>query len=109
MLKYGNDLSKCYVFGYSLSGTSYPAPGTITKQWGIFAKMNNFQGVEGLLRFQDLRDTFATTALVNGIPVGTVASIIGHANPNTTYTYYHHWIPDKNAEAMDDIEKWLNV
>lgn len=109
MLKYDNDLSKCFVFGYSLSGTSYPSPGYVSKQWGMFAKMNNFRGVEGPLRFQDLRDTFATVALVNGIPVGTVASILGHANPTTTWNYYHHWIPDKNKDAMDDIDSWLNT
>ena len=71
--------------------------------------MNGLVGVEGKpLRFHDLRDTFATSALVNEVPVVTVASILGHKDANTTFRHYSHFIPSKNKEAMGFMGKLLN-
>ena len=39
--------------------------------------------------FHDLRPTFATTALQNGVDVKTVQEVLGHENLNTTQIYTH--------------------
>lgn len=110
LLKVSSDLKDCYVFAYQASPNCYPAPAYITKLWGMFASMNGIKGVEGkLMHFHDLRDTFATAALVNEIPVVTVAAILGHENANTTHKHYSHFIPSKNKEAMDFMSGLLNA
>ena len=42
------------------------------------------------IRFHDLRHTFATIALQNGIDVKTVSSMLGHASAGFTLATYTH-------------------
>ncbi len=42
------------------------------------------------IRFHDLRHTFATLALQNGIDVKTVSSMLGHSNAGFTLATYTH-------------------
>lgn len=69
------------------------------------ADSSSIVGVAGVKpRFHDLRDTFATQALVHGIDVVTVASILGHRNTSTTLKYYARWMPNANASAMAKMD-----
>lgn len=45
------------------------------------------------IRLHDLRHTFASCALQAGVPVPTVASLLGHSNPATTLRVYAHALP----------------
>ena len=42
------------------------------------------------VRFHDIRHTFATRAIEQGIDVATVSGILGHADATTTTHYYVH-------------------
>ncbi len=42
------------------------------------------------IRFHDLRHTFATLALQNGVDVKTVSAMLGHSNAGLTLATYTH-------------------
>ena len=58
------------------------------------------------VRFHDLRHTFATMALQNGVDVKTVSSMLGHYSAGFTLDTYAHVTTDaqlKAAQTMDPI------
>ena len=55
------------------------------------------------IRFHDLRHTFATLALQNGVDIKTVSSMLGHYDAGftlRTYTHATRQMQDQAAEAM---------
>ena len=55
------------------------------------------------IRFHDLRHTFATMALQNGVDVKTVSSMLGHYDAGftlRTYTHATRQMQDQAAEKM---------
>ena len=58
------------------------------------------------IRFHDLRHTFATMALQNGVDVKTVSSMLGHYSAGFTLDTYAHVTTDaqlKAAQTMGSI------
>ena len=58
------------------------------------------------IRFHDLRHTFATMALQNGVDVKTVSSMLGHYSAGFTLDTYAHVTTDaqlKAAQTMGNI------
>lgn len=55
-------------------------PSSITKKFRIMLERANCKHI----RFHDLRHTFATMALENGIDIKTLSSMIGHVSSETT-------------------------
>ena len=58
------------------------------------------------VRFHDLRHTFATMALQNGVDVKTVSSMLGHYSAGFTLDTYAHVTTDaqlKAAQTMGNI------
>ena len=58
-------------------------------------------------RFHDLRHTFATMALQNGVDVKTVSSMLGHYDAGftlRTYTHATRQMQQKAAETATDLE-----
>ena len=55
-----------------------------------------------MLRFHDLRHTFSTHALANGVDAKTLSGILGHTNASFTLDTYTHVTGDmqKNASAI---------
>lgn len=51
------------------------------------------------IRFHDLRHTFATTALQNGVDIKTVSSMLGHYDAGFTLRTYTHATRQKQDEA----------
>lgn len=49
----------------------------------------------------DLRHYAATQWLSAGVPVPTVAHLLGHASSATTLRVYAHWIPGQGREAIE--------
>lgn len=58
------------------------------------------------IRFHDLRHTYATLALANGVPIRVVADTLGHSRTSVTMDIYAHVLPAQervSAEAMDGV------
>lgn len=59
------------------------------------------------LRFHDLRYTFATHALANGVDAKTLSGILGHTNASFTLDTYTHVTPDMQQEASHIVGGFL--
>ena len=59
------------------------------------------------IRFHDLRHTFATTALANGMDVKTLSAIIGHVSAKTTLDIYLHSTDTMQRQAADKIDRGI--
>ena len=59
-------------------------------------------GLEGC-RFHDLRHTFATVALQNGVDIKTLSGMLGHYSSGFTLDTYTHVTPDMQAAASDIV------
>lgn len=57
------------------------------------------------VRFHDLRHTFATTALENGLDIKTLSVIIGHVSAATTVDVYSHVTNAMQLAAAEKIER----
>ena len=59
------------------------------------------------IRFHDLRHTFATTALQNGVDVKTVSSMLGHLDGSFTLRTYTHASRQKQDEAAATMGSFM--
>ena len=59
------------------------------------------------VRFHDLRHTFATLALQNGLDVKTVSGMLGHYSAGFTLDTYAHMTTAAQKEAARALERVL--
>ncbi len=59
------------------------------------------------LRFHDLRHTFATYALANGVDAKTLAGILGHTKASFTVDTYTHTTTDMHRKAAEIVGGFL--
>lgn len=57
-----------------------------------------------VIRFHDLRHTFATLALKTLIPIKVVSEILGHSSVKTTLDIYAHTLPGMHESAVTALE-----
>lgn len=66
-----------------------------------------------MIRFHDLRHSWATNMIRLGVPVNTVSKMLGHSNPVIILTVYAHVLNEMQDEAVDkldaDIEKYIDA
>jgi integrase len=55
------------------------------------------------VRLHDVRHTWATLALKNGVPVKVVQERLGHANPTITFNIYTHALPGMQHAAAEQV------
>ena len=77
----------------------------ISKTFPRKVKQYNFPSI----RFHDLRHSFATIALSNGIHPKIVQEILGHSDIKITLQTYSHVIPVLHGDSMDKIEKMFKI
>ena len=84
------------------SGSAFVFPSSIDgarphhETLGLWYLARKEAGIEDV-RLHDLRHTFASQAVARGVPLSTVARLLGHADAGTTFRYAH--VSDKEAEA----------
>ena len=59
------------------------------------------------IRFHDLRHTFATHALANGVDAKTLSSILGHTKASFTVDTYTHTTSDMHRKAAEIVGGFL--
>ena len=59
------------------------------------------------IHFHDLRHTYATLALLNGVPVKVVSEILGHRDIATTLRTYAHVLPGMQGQAARTMDSVL--
>ena len=91
-----------YLFPSPLTGEMYHPDSVVN----LHKKILKDAGLEHL-RFHDLRHTFATTALQNGVDVKTVSSMLGHFDAGFTLRTYTHAIRQKQDEAAQAMGNFM--
>ena len=71
--------------------------------WKIYVKhYENF-------RFYDLRGSYATTILRNGVEIRDVADVLGHKDIETTENYYISSTDETRKNVTDSYENAINL
>ena len=84
-------------------GDEYRNPSSIGNTMKIILERANCKRV----RFHDLRHTFATMALENGMDIKTLSSVIGHKSSATTLDIYAHTTDAMQHNAAANIERGI--
>jgi integrase len=71
-----------------------------------FAKIAKRAGLQGV-RFHDLRHTFASLMLLNGVAPKIISEALGHSSVAFTMDVYSHILPGMQEEAMALLDKVL--
>ena len=69
----------------------------------VHKKLLDQAGIDHAVRFHDLRHTFATLALQNGVDVKTLSGILGHYSAGFTLDTYTHATTKMQMEAADKV------
>ena len=91
-----------YLFPSPLTGEMYHPDSVVN----LHKKILQDAGLEHL-RFHDLRHTFATTALQNGVDVKTVSAMLGHFDAGFTLRTYTHATRQKQDEAAATMGSFM--
>lgn len=85
-------------------GLVFPSPHNPTKPIKIASEWQDIRQRAGLgdLRLHDLRHSFASLAIRNGISLTIISRLLGHALPETTERYAH-LADDSISEAADRV------
>ena len=91
-----------YMFPSPITGEMYHPDSVVN----LHKRLLKDAGLEHL-RFHDLRHTFATTALQNGVDVKTVSSMLGHYDAGFTLRTYTHATRQKQDEAAQTMGSFM--
>ena len=78
-------------------------PGYVRKRLQVILERAGCKRV----RFHDLRHTFATMSLENGMDVKTLSAIIGHVSSATTLNIYTHVTDEMQRNAARNIDQGI--
>lgn len=70
-------------------------------------KLLKAAGIDEKVRFHDLRHTYATLAISNGVDVKTLASMLGHHSAGFTLDTYTHVTNDMQKGAAEKIGDFM--
>ena len=93
-----------YMFPSPVTGTMYhpDAAGRIHR------KLLKEAGIESV-RFHDLRHTFATLALQNGVDIKTLSGMLGHYSSGFTLDTYTHITDKMQQEAAEKVGSFMEM
>lgn len=75
----------------------------ITQMQYGWARTLKLAGITRRIRPYDLRHAFATEAIAGGADIGTVASLMGHANPVMLLKHYQYILTTQKRAAIDAL------
>lgn len=93
-----------YMFPSPVTGTMYH-PDAVTR---IHRKLLKDAGIE-YVRFHDLRHTFATLALQNGVDIKTLSGMLGHYSSGFTLDTYTHVTDKMQQEAAEKVGSFMEM
>ena len=76
-------------------------PSAVTKRFNLLLERAQCKHI----RFHDLRHTFATMALENGMDIKTLSAMIGHVSTETTLNIYSHITNNMKVQAAVKIDR----
>ena len=79
------DAEATYVIG---GGQTFVSPNHLSHTWTVFARANHIEGTQNVCTVHDLRHTFATLSIGEGVPVSVVAKNMGHEHVSVTLDRY---------------------
>ena len=93
-----------YLFPSPATGTMY-SPETVAR---IHKRLLKDAGLEDC-RFHDLRHTFATLALQNGVDIKTLSGMLGHYSSGFTLDTYTHVTRKMQEEAAEKMGQFMEM
>ena len=93
-----------YMFPSPTTGTMY-GPETVAR---IHKRLLKDAGLEDC-RFHDLRHTFATVALQNGVDIKTLSGMLGHYSSGFTLDTYTHVTRKMQEEAAEKMGQFMEM
>ena len=93
-----------YLFPSPTTGTMY-SPETVAR---IHKRILRDAGLEDC-RFHDLRHTFATVALQNGVDIKTLSGMLGHYSSGFTLDTYTHVTRKMQEEAAEKMGQFMEM
>lgn len=93
-----------YMFPSPTTGTMY-GPETVAR---IHKRLLKDAGLEDC-RFHDLRHTFATVALQNGVDIKTLSGMLGHYSSGFTLDTYTHVTQKMQEEAAEKMGQFMEM
>lgn len=93
-----------FVIGDPLKRT-WRSPNKLSQQWTALSQVMRWTGTQGQrVTFHDLRHTFATISLANGMDVMSLASILGHRDVSMTLNVYAIALKEPKQRAMAVVD-----
>ena len=98
---YKTEINSVWLFPSPLNNDSPKDPAAVRKRLTTILERADCKRV----RFHDLRHTFATLALENGMDVKTLSAMLGHVSAVTTLDIYTHITSDMQRAAAASIDR----
>ena len=99
LIRRHSEISSEWIFPHFFKPNTHIDPASGYRQLKKILKMNNLPDI----RFHDLRHTFATHALRNGVDPKTLSGILGHTNASFTLDTYTHITTDMRKNAAEIV------
>lgn len=100
----GSPLGDPYILGTQEPDSRVYQPNRLSHEFRTFCNTHGFE-----CEFHDLRHTFASMLIAQGVDVRTVASLLGHSNVAETLNIYAEADPDAKRSALDKIQGSFDV
>lgn len=105
MREFGVRACDPYILGTQVPDSKPYQPTRLSREFQTFCRMNGFEGRS----FHDLRHTFATMLISDGVDVRTVSSYLGHANVAITLNTYAEEDPEAKRAAVPRIQGAFDI